>query len=43
MYGYVFVLMFGKSSLRELIEQYQHATNSHFQEINHDQVHATLA
>ncbi|AQK68749.1 MADS-box protein ZMM17 [Zea mays] len=24
-------------SLRELIEQYQHATNSHFEEINHDQ------
>ncbi|KAJ1278068.1 hypothetical protein BS78_04G051900 [Paspalum vaginatum] len=24
-------------SLRELIEQYQHATNNHFEEINHDQ------
>jgi hypothetical protein len=36
-------MMSGKFSLRELIEQYQHATNSHFEEINHDQVHATLA
>ncbi|KAG2563318.1 hypothetical protein PVAP13_8KG318900 [Panicum virgatum] len=25
------------STLRELIEQYHHATNSHFEEINHDQ------
>ncbi|CAL5060038.1 unnamed protein product [Urochloa decumbens] len=25
------------SSLKELIEQYQHATNTHFEEINHDQ------
>jgi hypothetical protein len=27
-----------KFSLKELIEQYQHATNTHFEEINQDQV-----
>ncbi|KAG2563320.1 hypothetical protein PVAP13_8KG318900 [Panicum virgatum] len=34
----MFVTMIvAKFSLRELIEQYHHATNSHFEEINHDQ------